>query len=160
MPLMTRPARIESPSQRPRRPAYQAASPAQKLSERASSQMTTRIVSVSATFASSRMSRTASGGTASRRNRNSKRAVASHSCVVGRLPSSTSWTRLHEKTCVGDDRDNRTDDDEDGLGQFQGSPAVVDDQQTDQRDRRSRIFTNPTPSWRATSTKIPMPVRM
>ena len=37
MPLMTRPARIESTSSRPRRPAYQAASPAQKLSESASS---------------------------------------------------------------------------------------------------------------------------
>jgi hypothetical protein len=35
MPLMTRPAKIESTSNRPRRPAYQAASPAQKLSEKA-----------------------------------------------------------------------------------------------------------------------------
>lgn len=33
-------------------------------------------------------------------NRNSKRAVTSHSVDVGRLPSSTSWTRLPEKTCV------------------------------------------------------------
>lgn len=62
--------------------------------------MTTRIASVSATFASWRMSRTASGGTASRRNPNSKRAVTSHSFIVGRLPSATSWTRLPEKMCV------------------------------------------------------------
>jgi hypothetical protein len=34
------------------------------------------------------------------RNRNSKRAVTSHSFIVGRLPSATSWTRLPEKMCV------------------------------------------------------------
>jgi hypothetical protein len=83
MPLMTRPAEMEITSNRPRRPAYQATSPAQKLSESASRKMTTRIASVRATLARWRTSSTASGGTASRRNRDSKRAVTSHSCIVG-----------------------------------------------------------------------------
>jgi hypothetical protein len=34
------------------------------------------------------------------------------------------------------DRDNRTDDDATTSNSFQGSPAVIDDQHTDQSDRR------------------------
>ena len=138
MPLMTRPAAIQSASSRPRRPAYQAASPAQKLSESASSQMTsTRIASVSATFASWRTSRTASGGTASRRNRDQLEARRDEP-LFHRRPSADRY-QLDESVREDvrrADRDNRTDDDESGVERFQGRPAVVNDQQTDQGDRR------------------------
>jgi hypothetical protein len=136
MPLMTRPARIESPSNRPRRPAYQAASPAQKLSERASSKMMTRIVSVSATFTSWRTSKTASGGTASRRKEPQLEARRDEPLLHRRRSSELQLDETAREDVRRADRDNRTVDDRDDVERLQGSPAVVDDQHTDQRDCR------------------------
>ena len=75
----TRPASTASTSGRPRIPTSQAARPVQNASESVSIQITARTESWSETVASVSIRRSASGGRARSKYRDSRQAFASHS---------------------------------------------------------------------------------
>src|SRR4051812_16308238 len=133
--LTTRPARTASASDARRRPARCAANPAQNPSEIDSSQTTIRIPSLTEAPAANAATKIASGGTARRSIRDSRRERR-EPLPTGKSPLELDvLDEARGERVRDDDRDHGADDDDDDVSDLEVRPAVVDDQHADEGDR-------------------------